>query len=73
MTDYEIYRNIGHEYYERGSKAFDKAYLWWDELSRIPLIGHFAAKRSDKWAAEASMCFSISVKAYTNAYLAFWN
>ena len=72
MTDYEIYRNIGHEYGERGDKAFDKV-CWWDELSRIPLIGHLAAKQADKWAAEASMCFSISVKAYTNAFLAFWN
>ena len=72
MTDYEIYRNIGHKYYERGDKAFDKA-LWWDELSRIPLIGHFAAKHSDKLFAEASMCFSIAVNAYTKAHSALWN
>lgn len=72
MTDYEIYRNIGRKYHERGIKAFDKAHRW-DELSRIPLIGHFAEKKSDKWTAEANMCFSITVNAYTKAHSALWN
>lgn len=72
MLDYEIYRNIGRNYHERGIKAFDKAHRW-DELSRIPLIGHFAAKQSDKWTAEASRCFSIAVNAYIKAHSALWN
>ena len=66
MTDYELYTNVENDYYQRGCKAFDKA-CWWGKLSRIPLIGRFAAKQSDKWDAEGSMCYSISVTAYKKA------